>query len=80
VNLKAESVSSSGMMQAFPLKKNAIGSYKKTKAIYSIYSMMSDYGTHREEGAIESPFKADVLMMYRMTQDIVLWIYQTKEQ
>jgi hypothetical protein len=61
-------------------EENATGSYKKTKAIYSIYSMMSDYGPHREEGTIESPSKADALMMYRMMQDIVLWIYQTKEQ
>ena len=60
-------------------EENRSGSYKKTKAIYAIYSMMSDYGTHREEGTVETPSKADALMMFRMMQDIVLWIYQTKE-
>ena len=38
--------------------------------------MMSDYGTHREEGTVEQPSKEDALMMYRMMQDIVLWIFQ----
>lgn len=28
-------------------EENLEGSYKKTKAIYSIYSMLSDYGTHK---------------------------------
>ena len=60
-------------------EENNTGSYKKTRAIYAIYSMMSDYGTHREEGTVETPSRADALMMYRMMQDIVLWIYQTKE-
>jgi len=32
-----------------------------------------------EEGTVETPSRADALMMYRMMQDIVLWIYQTKE-
>ncbi|MCI7329346.1 MAG: hypothetical protein PUJ10_01065 [Lachnospiraceae bacterium] len=56
--------------------ENKDGSLKKTRAIYSIYSMMSDYGTHREEGTVEQPSKEDALMMYRMMQDIVLWIFQ----
>lgn len=60
-------------------EENSNGSYKKTRAIYAIYSMMSDYGTHREEGTIEVPSRADALMMFRMMQDIVLWIFQTKE-
>ena len=34
-------------------EENLEGSYKKTKAIYSIYSMLSDYGTHRLEGTVE---------------------------
>ncbi len=41
--------------------------------------MMSDYGTHREEGTVEIPSRADALMMFRMMQDIVLWVYQTKK-
>ena len=48
--------------------ENKYGSLKK--------SMMSDYGTHREEGTVEQPSKEDALMMYRMMQDIVLWIFQ----
>ena len=60
-------------------EENSNGSLKKTRAIYAIYSMMSDYGTHREEGTVETPSKADALLMFRMMQDIVLWIYQSKE-
>ncbi len=53
-----------------------VGAKIEPRAIYSIYSMMSDYGTHREEGTVEQPSKEDALMMYRMMQDIVLWIFQ----
>ncbi len=59
-------------------EENADGNYKKTRAIYSIYSMLSDYGTHRQEGAIEVPSKEDSLMMLRMTEDIMIWIFQKK--
>ena len=59
-------------------EENATGSYKKTRAIYSIYSMLSDYGTHRQEGTVEIPSKEDALMMLRMTEDIMVWIYQKK--
>ena len=56
--------------------ENLEGSYKKTKAIYSIYSMLSDYGTHRLEGTAEVARNEDALMMIRMTTDILVWIYQ----
>jgi hypothetical protein len=59
-------------------EENANGSYKKTRAIYSIYSMLSDYGTHRQEGTVEVPSKEDALMMLRMTEDIMIWIFQKK--
>lgn len=59
-------------------EENAGGSYKKTRAIYSIYSMLSDYGTHRQEGTVEVPSKEDSLMMLRMTEDIMIWIFQKK--
>ena len=56
--------------------ENFEGSYKKTKAIYSIYSMLSDYGTHRLKENVEVPTNEDTLMMIRMTSDIMTWIYQ----
>lgn len=56
--------------------ENLNGNYKKTKAIYSIYSIMSDYGTHRMEGTAEVAKNEDALMMIRMTSDILVWIYQ----
>ena len=59
-------------------EENAVGSYKKTRAIYSIYSMLSDYGTHRQEGTVEVPSKEDALMMLRMTEDIMIWVFQKK--
>lgn len=55
--------------------ENARGKFTKTKAIYTIYSMMSDYGTHRGENAIEVPTQEDALMMLRMTDDILIWIF-----
>lgn len=77
-SLKAAVESTGKKKLADFFEENSAGSFKKTRAIYSIYSMMSDYGTHREEGTVEIPSRADALMMYRMMQDIVLWIYQTK--
>lgn len=55
--------------------ENIEGEFKKTKAIYMIYSMMSDYGTHRGENAVEKPSQEDALMMLRMTEDILTWIF-----
>lgn len=51
------------------------GRYTKTKAIYSIYSMLSDYGTHSQEGTPEKLNVEDALMMINMTRDILVWVY-----
>ena len=56
--------------------ENLDGKFKKTKAIYSIYSMLSDYGTHSQEGTPEVLTNEDALMMIRMTTDILVWVYQ----
>lgn len=58
-------------------KENPNGKFTKTRAIYSIYSMMSDYGTHRQEGTPETPSINDALMMLRMTEAILIWIYKS---
>ena len=60
--------------------ENFNGGFRKTKALYAIYSMMSDYGTHRNEGNIEIPTSEDALMMIRMMTDIVLWVYQKQNK
>ena len=55
--------------------ENIEGKFKKTRAIYAIYSMLSDYGTHRGEGEVEIPTCEDALMMLRMTEDIIIWVF-----
>lgn len=60
--------------------ENLNGGFRKTKAIYAIYSMMSDYGTHRNEGSVEIPTAEDALMMIRMMTDIMVWIYQKQSK
>lgn len=55
--------------------ENRNGKLTKTKAIYTIYSMMSDYGTHRNEGAIENPTIEDALFSLRLTDSILFWVY-----
>lgn len=55
--------------------ENRDGKLTKTKAIYMIYSMMSDYGTHRNEGAIELPTIEDALFCLRLTDSILFWVY-----
>ena len=60
--------------------ENLNGGFKKTKALYAIYSMMSDYGTHRNEGSVEIPTSEDALLMIRMMTDIVVWIYQKQNK
>lgn len=57
--------------------ENRSGSLKKTKAIYSIYSMLSDYGTHRGEASPEYPSLNDALMALQFTEAIILWIVKT---
>lgn len=57
--------------------ENRSGGLKKTKAIYSIYSMLSDYGTHRDEASPESPSLNDALMSLQFTEAIMLWVVKT---
>lgn len=56
-------------------KENRDGKLTKTKAIYTIYSMMSDYGTHRHEGTNENPTQEDALFMLRLLESILYWVY-----
>jgi hypothetical protein len=55
--------------------ENKEGKLTKTKAIYMIYSMMSDYGTHRNEGTVELPTIEDALFCLRLTDTILFWVY-----
>ena len=55
--------------------ENKEGKLTKTKTIYMIYSMMSDYGTHRNESTIELPTVEDALFCLRLTDSILFWVY-----
>ena len=55
--------------------KNRSGKLTKTKTIYMIYSMMSDYGTHRNEATNEVPTLEDALFSLRLTDSILFWVY-----
>ena len=55
--------------------ENKNGKLTKTRCIYMIYSMMSDYGTHRNESTKETPSLADALFMLRLTDSILFWVY-----
>ena len=55
--------------------ENKDGKLTKTKAIYMIYSMMSDYGTHRNESTKETPTIEDALFCLRLTDSILFWVY-----
>jgi len=58
--------------------ENRSGKLTKTKAIYMIYSMMSDYGTHRNEQTNEFPTIEDALFSLRLTDSILFWVYSKK--
>lgn len=58
--------------------ENRTGKLTKTKAIYMIYSMMSDYGTHRNESTSENPTIEDALFSLRLTDSILFWVYSKK--
>lgn len=60
------------------LYENRDGKLTKTKAIYMIYSMMSDYGTHRNESTQENPILKDALFMLRLMDSILFWVYSRK--
>lgn len=51
--------------------ENRAGKLTKTKAIYMIYSMMSDYGTHRNESTNENPTLEDALFSLRLMDSIL---------
>ena len=55
--------------------ENRMGKLTKTKAIYMIYSMMSDYGTHRNESTQENPTLEDALFSLRLMDSILFWVY-----
>lgn len=58
--------------------ENRAGKLTKTKAIYMIYSMMSDYGTHRNEATQENPTLEDALFSLRLMDCILFWVYSKK--
>jgi hypothetical protein len=60
--------------------ENKDGKLTKTKAIYMIYSMMSDYGTHRNEATREKPTIDDALFMLRLTDSILFWVYSNTQR
>lgn len=60
-------------------EENKEGKLTKTRAIYAIYSMLSDYGTHRGENSKESPTLNDALFMLRLTENILFWVYSINE-
>lgn len=59
--------------------ENRAGKLTKTKAIYMIYSMMSDYGTHRNETTQENPSLEDALLSLRLMDSILFWVYSKKK-
>lgn len=59
--------------------ENRAGKLTKTKAIYMIYSMMSDYGTHRNEATQENPTMEDALFCVRLMDSILFWVYSKKK-
>ncbi len=60
--------------------ENRAGKLTKTKAIYMIYSMMSDYGTHRNESIQENPTLEDALFSLRLMDSILFWGYSKKKR
>lgn len=59
--------------------ENRAGKLTKTKAIYMIYSMMSDYGTHRNEATQENPTLEDALFSLRLMDSILFWVYSKRK-
>ncbi len=59
--------------------ENRAGKLTKTKTIYMIYSMMSDYGTHRNEATQENPTLEDALFSLRLMDSILFWVYSRKK-
>lgn len=59
--------------------ENKAGKLTKTKTIYMIYSMLSDYGTHRNESTQEIPTIDDALFSLRLVDSILFWVYSRKK-
>lgn len=59
--------------------ENRAGKLTKTKATYMIYSMMSDYGTHRNEATQENPTLEDALFSLHLMDSILFWVYSKKK-
>lgn len=59
--------------------ENRAGKLTKTKAIYMIYSMMSDYGTHRNEATQENPTLEDALFSLHLMDSILFWVKKKKK-
>ena len=60
--------------------ENKAGKLTKTKTIYMIYSMLSDYGTHRNEATQEVPSLEDALFSLRLTDSILYCVYSKKDK
>lgn len=58
--------------------ENRAGKLTKTKTIYMVYSMMSDYGTHRNESTKEKPTLEDALFSLRLMDSILFGVYSKK--
>lgn len=59
--------------------ENRVGKLTKTKAVYMIYSMMFDYGTHRNEATQEKPTLEYALFMLHLMDSILFWVYSKKK-
>ncbi|NLI63963.1 MAG: hypothetical protein GX367_04435 [Bacteroidales bacterium] len=60
--------------------------YPRFKTIAQLYSFLSDLGAHKDEGNIidgivdhEKPEISDALLGLRMTEDVLIWLYQNRE-
>lgn len=42
--------------------------------------MLSDYGTHRNEGTVEEPTLADALFSLRLTESILFWVHSQRPE
>lgn len=60
--------------------ENRTGKLTKTKTVYMIYSMLSDYGTHRNESTQEIPSIEDALFSLRLTDSILFWVYSKRNE
>lgn len=50
-------------------------SFNRSRLLITFYSALSGLGTHRED----EPTREDTLWLIRMTEDILIWYFQTKD-